>query len=236
MQSTASANFKHASIVGLKQVTEGQACTCAIGLEKLEKAETTINQDSSIFIGACDNSMLYNKKEYAQLSNNPSVDVIALSFKNHPSSSRNPQMYGWIKVDDNSKKNAKILGVSVKKPISDNPQHDHAIVGAFYFRKAEYFTLGLKRLMELNKRVNGEFYVDSIIGELAEMGYHCNVFQIDDYICWGTPDDLRTFEYWQEFFHKCSWHPYKIQADKTADLNDSELLNRVEHQIIQPYT
>ena len=100
-------------------------------------------------------------------------------------------------------------------PISDTPGNDHAIVGSFWFRKAQDLLDGLKRLQEKNVRVNNEFYVDSLIGELAEMGLDCRVFEIDYYVCWGTPDDLKVFQYWQEFFNECPWHPYRIELDPT---------------------
>jgi len=37
---------------------------------------------------------------------------------------------------------------------------------------------------------------------------------VDSYLCWGTPDDLRTFEYWQSCFHKWSSHPYRLEVDQ----------------------
>ena len=38
-------------------------------------------------------------------------------------------------------------------------------------------------------------------------------FEVDHYICWGTPDDLHTYRYWQEFFNKVNWHPYDYETD-----------------------
>ena len=37
------------------------------------------------------------------------------------------------------------------------------------------------------------------------------IFEIDYYICWGTPNDLKTFQYWQNCFDKWDAHPYKSQ-------------------------
>ena len=38
--------------------------------------------------------------------------------------------------------------------------------------------------------------------------------EIDKYICWGSPNDLKTYEYWQEYFHKAVHHPYKKELDE----------------------
>jgi hypothetical protein len=62
-------------------------------------------------------------------------------------------------------------------------------------------------------RVNGEFYVDSCINDAVAAGLNCRIFEVAHYLCWGTPDDLRTFEYWQSCFHKWDAHPYRIEHD-----------------------
>ena len=74
-----------------------------------------------------------------------------------------------------------------------------------------------QNLIDKNIRVNGEYYVDSLLNELIELGYKVKVFEVDDYICWGTPNDYETFIYWQSFFHKCSFHPYSLEKDITVD-------------------
>ena len=236
--------YPECSIVALDHVTEGQACTCAFGVEN---ASPPVDLEKPLIIGACDNGMLYDREKFQTLIDNQKVDAVAFTFRNHPASKRNPKAYGWIKTEQGSNSSAhgssasaqsssttahgarasaqsssfppsgadRIVGVSVKVPISDTPGNDHAIVGSFWFRKAQDLLDGLKRLQEKNVRVNNEFYVDSLIGELAEMGLDCRVFEIDYYVCWGTPDDLKVFQYWQEFFNECPWHPYRIELDPT---------------------
>ncbi|AUP79385.1 hypothetical protein C1H87_11970 [Flavivirga eckloniae] len=197
--------FPESKIISLNEVTEGQACTCELGLkgEDLEKP---------LLIAACDNGMLWNEKKYETLLKNKSVDAIIWSFRDHPSSERNPEMYGWIKTEGD-----KVTGVSVKKAISETPRKDHAIVGTFYFRKGLHFQNALNKMYEKNTRVNGEFYVDSCIEELVNMGLNVKVFEIDNYICWGTPNDYKTYKYWQSFFHKVDWHSYRLEKDITMN-------------------
>ena len=35
-------------------------------------------------------------------------------------------------------------------------------------------------------------------------GVNVRAFCVENYICWGTPDDYETYVYWQKFFDKCS--------------------------------
>lgn len=194
--------YPDAKIVTVESLTEGQASTCELGLEY-------INAEDSLLIGACDNGMLWNSEKFQQLANDPDVEAIVFSFRHHVSSERNPQMYGWIDIDEQQT----IKNVSVKKPISNDPFSDHAVVGSFYFKHARIFKEALDQLYAKNIRINNEFYVDSLVNEVIALGYTAKVFELDQYVGWGTPNDLRTYEYWQSFFHKWAWHPYTLDQE-----------------------
>ena len=70
------------------------------------------------------------------------------------------------------------------------------------------------RLIGRDGRVNGEFYVDSAIEDALALGLEARIFEIDHYLCWGTPDELRSFEYWQSCFQKWPAHSYALEADR----------------------
>ena len=213
LKSTLKNEYPNSKIISISEVTKGQAITCSLGLEDVD-----IN--NSLLIAATDNGMIYNKIEYQKLIEDEKIDAIIFTFRNHISSKNNPHMYGWVKTDNND--NA--IGVSVKSPISENPLKDHAIVGTFFFKKIAYFNKGLNELLNKDIKVNGEYYVDSLLGEVINLGLNVKVFEIEDYICWGTPDDYSTFVYWQSFFSKVSWHPYSLEKDITVDLDSIEQL------------
>jgi len=215
--------YTDAKIVRIDEVTEGQAITCALGL-------TNTDGNAPLLIAATDNGMLYDKAKYQALLDDQKVDAIVWTFRHHQSSKNNPQMYGWVKTHDET-----VKGVSVKKAISDDPFNDHAIVGTFYFRTVQYFNEALEGLIKKNVRVNGEFYVDSLVDELINMGLTVKIFEIDDYICWGTPDDYETFVYWQSFFHKVPWHPYYLEKDPTVNPNKIKDLNSQFRAFQQEY-
>ena len=118
-------------------------------------------------------------------------------------------MYGWIDADASGV----IKGVSVKKPLS-NPSIDPIVVGTFTFKRLGDFLNSVDHMKSRKALVNGEYYVDTAINDAISLGLRCVIFEIDSYICWGTPNDLRTFEYWQSCFDKWSGHPYHIGLDK----------------------
>ena len=223
LENTLKNEYINSKIVSIDEVTEGQAITCSLGLKD-------VDTNASLLIAATDNGMIYDKEKYQILIEDKTVDAVIFTFKNHISSKNNPQMYGWVKTEDNS-----ATGVSVKVPISDDPYNDHAIVGTFWFKKVEYFNKALKSLIAKDIRVNGEYYVDSLMGELIELGLNVRVFEVDDYICWGTPDDYETFVYWQSFFHKINWHPYNLEKDITVNQKKIVQLDKKYKTFTQEY-
>ena len=201
-------HYKNTNIYGIDRVTEGQACTCDIGINK-----NYLDLNNSILISACDNGVYYDIKKYQELIDDESNDVIVWSFRNNPTSKNNPNMYAWMNVD----KNNNILSVSCKKFDENihNIKTSHVIIGTMFFRKANYFIDGLTENYKNNIRSNNEFYVDDVINQNIKMGLKVKVFEVKNYICWGTPDDYETYLYWRNFFDKCEWHNYKKINDIT---------------------
>ena len=74
-----------------------------------------------------------------------------------------------------------------------------------------------KKYNFISKEHNGDWISIDLMREKFELGLNCKLFEVDKYICWGTPNDLKTFEYWQSCFHKWSSHPYCLELDKNIE-------------------
>ena len=181
-------HFSNSQIIGIDTTTEGQACTCEIAIRN-----ANISDNEPILISACDNGVDYNVNKYKELEENPDIDVIVWSFTNNPTGRIYPHMYAWLDVDDSNN----IRYVSVKKKLEGAK---HAIIGTMYFRRKDIYMKGLDSIYKNNIRTNGEYYVDNLLNPLIDMGYNVKVFEVDNYICWGTPSDYKTYQYWYEYF------------------------------------
>jgi bifunctional N-acetylglucosamine-1-phosphate-uridyltransferase/glucosamine-1-phosphate-acetyltransferase GlmU-like protein len=182
--------YNKTEIIGIDYITEGQACTCDLAFQKFN-----IDLEKPIFISACDNGVYYDIKKYETLLEDQEVDIIIWSFSNNPTSKLFPYMYAWLDVDENNY----IKRVSIKKPFND-VENKYAIIGSMTFKKGKYFKEGLKKIYESNYRTNGEFYVDNMIEPLVNSGYKVKIFDVENYLCWGTPNDYKTYNYWKEYF------------------------------------
>lgn len=185
--------FPKARFLSVSGLTQGQACTCLL-------AEKWIDGEEELLIAGCDNGMIIDKKKFDSMREN--TEIIVFTFRNNEVVLKNPDAYGWMKVDEADN----IIGLSIKKALSDTPKNDHAVVSTFWFRHGQQFVTAAKKMIAENDRVNNEFYVDQVLKHALELGYHAKVFEIERYIGWGTPRDYeiyqKTFEYWNKFAEK----------------------------------
>jgi hypothetical protein len=93
-------------------------------------------------------------------------------------------------------------------PLHEDVRADAGIIGAFWFRQARFFLEAADALIAQNRRINNEFYVDSAVEVLVEQGRRARVFDVQHNICFGSPDDVRTYEYWAAYFRKAAHHPF----------------------------
>jgi len=192
--------FEDPRLVVLSKISDGQASTCLSGMGE-------VDPDLPLTIGACDNGAIYDAHTFEALLADFSTDVVVWVARGYPGATARPSMYGWVEVDGD-----KVISISVKTPLA-NPSQDPIVTGTFTFKHASDFVLAVNRMIERDGRVNGEFYVDTCINDAIAIGLRVRMFEIDSYLCWGTPEDLKRFEYWQSCFHKWEGHPYRLEMD-----------------------
>lgn len=181
------------SVFYLDAVTDGQATTVlqAIG---------DVDDETPLTVTACDNGALYDANRLGMLLEDKAVDAIVWAFRGdtHPTSRYNPNAYAWLDVDENMR----LHGVSVKKQFYDRP-NTYCIIGTMFFRKTGDYRRAYDQIRARGIMTNGEYYVDNLLVPLLEEGKNIVVFPVDHYLCWGTPNDYKTFTYWSDHFLQC---------------------------------
>ncbi len=189
-------NFDNPVIISVDHLTEGQAMTCML-------ARPFIPDDATLTIGASDNDMTYDLDIVQNMFDNNDVDGWIWTFRDNNSVLAKPEMYGWVQIEQTT---THALNVSCKVPISKNPIRDHAIIGAFTFKKALYFFDAVNSMVSSNTRINNEFYVDVAMNFVINAGLKIEVCEVEKYICWGTPADYELYLYWLHYFKRRLLH------------------------------
>ncbi len=216
--------FSSPRILSLSLITEGQAATALC-------AKPELDLERPLLIGACDHQIFYDEARFQKLTAEDSgVDALIFTYRNNPNVRRNPQAYGWVAVDAAGQ----AYSVSVKKALPGNPLKNHAITGSFWFRKARYFTEQAERMIQENSRINNEFYIDQAMNYLIQAGLKVQAFEVDAYASWGTPEDLKTYEYWQRLFHLTSAPKAQPKQNSFASALETQPAATVKLSIVIP--
>lgn len=174
-----------ATVVPVAGLTEGQACTCLLGLSEADP-------DKPLLVAPCDNGMAWNEAAFASLVANPAVDVVCWTFTRHLAIRAKPEAWGYVSADAQGRCRA----VSVKRPLTDNPFEEDCLIGTFWFRSARLFEELARELIQKDQRVTGEFYVDSMTDVAIQIGLDVRRFRVDRYVSWGKPEDLLEYRKW----------------------------------------
>ncbi|MBN2585259.1 NTP transferase domain-containing protein [Patescibacteria group bacterium] len=162
----------------------GQATSCLLALPHL-------SPEDNIFIAACDNSFLFDRQRFLKLTQRPDVDAIIWTFTKDELLTAQPEAWGWVKLATDGET---ITDMSVKIPVSQNPLDDHAVVGAFYFKKTKQFAEAGNLMIKEKYQTNGEYYLDALPIFYNRLGWKSIIFDVELYVGWGKPADLHKYE------------------------------------------
>ncbi len=182
-----------ARVVGLSGPTEGQAVTCALACEALLP-------EVPVLVSSCDHGMVWDDERWqALLDEDP--DVVVWGQRGYPGADATPGAFAYIVTDGNASGGAeRVLRVSVKQPLGPDPRRDLLLVGTFYFKRPALLAELIAELRARDIRVNGELYLDSVVDLAVARGLSVRAFEADGYLCWGSPEALRDFNFWHAWY------------------------------------
>ncbi|MEI8061981.1 MAG: sugar phosphate nucleotidyltransferase [bacterium] len=184
-------HFPKSEIIVQTSELKGQA-------DSVLQAEKFIEPDSILTVASCDAGPIYDKEKFESELLSTENDALVWSFKHYPPMQTQPTSYGWIVADENSF----VRKIQYKIPISEKPLEDPAVVGWFTYKKAKVCFDAIKEMIEKNIKSSSEFSLDECTNILVQNKTRVKTFEIETFLSWGTPTELRTYQYWQGYFNK----------------------------------
>jgi len=190
-----------ARVVSLPGLTRGQAESALRGLE-------AVRGNGPVTVAACDALATVSRSAFdaAICAAGPDGVVPWLARPLH-SAQRNPAQYGWASTDGAGR----IREVALKS--APDSAAWGVMIGTFTFGSRDGAIRQIERLMDDGERVNGEFYLDSLVRRAVADGSGAVGLDVDAFVSVGTPAEYEAVLYWQSCFHKWVHHPYSLAAD-----------------------
>jgi dTDP-glucose pyrophosphorylase len=163
-------------IVTVDKVTEGAACTVLL-------AKEIINHDDPLMIANADQVVELKIDEYLAEMTQRQADGLIMTFEaNHPK-------WSYCQLNPQSE-----VTLVVEKQVVSN----EATVGIYNFRHGKDFVWAAEKMIQLNLRSNGEFYVAPTYNLLIEKGARVVVArtgrEYEGMYGLGIPEDLSFFK------------------------------------------
>ncbi len=184
--------IKNLHVKVLKNKTSGMATTCYEYLKNY-------NGNKPILISSCDYAVVFNENKLSDTINFFDPDVIVWTFKNYPDARLSPFAYAYCEIN-----NGEIAKISEKTPISDEPHLDNIVQGIFYFKSKKIFMRAFNKMIKSKNKINNEYYVGNSINELIKENLSVIPFEVEQYICLGTIQDLKVYNFWSNHFYEKS--------------------------------
>lgn len=183
-------HFPTCEIVIVPGLTEGQACTVRLAAEAFA-------EDTDVLVAACDNTHVYDSEVFHRDTSSGQWDGLVWTYRGDNRVLPKPTSYGWVGVESNGQQ---VTNISCKKPISEDLLNDHVVSGFFWFRSAFALFNAIDSLVASNQRINNEFYLDVVPNGMIAAGNRFGTFEVEKYIGWGTPEELRDYQRWEKYF------------------------------------
>ena len=165
-------------------------------IETLSQSINKVNlpDDNNILISPCDASIDLDWNDLLEkYKNYKDFDAIIFTFSGYPYAKWMPDQYGWLSVNkDNSVKE-----IHYKKGW-DKDFLNPIITGYFFFPNIGKLKNDLKVFQESLNKTQNEVSIDEFCQFLIDSNNKVISYQVDDFLCLGTPLEFRTYEYFLE--------------------------------------
>jgi len=158
------------------------------------QAKHLMKENEPLIISYCDFFCQWNYQRFLQKA---TMYEGAMSvFKGfHPASFGNTN-YCYIKTNPDRE----MIALQEKQPFTNNRSEEYASTGVYYLESWHMFEYYANLIINQGKRVATEFYVSLIYNPIVESGKKVCTFEVEKFICWGTPQDLKEYLFWSEYF------------------------------------
>ncbi len=163
-------------------------------LQAMKKDDFLDNEP--VIVSYCDFSVWWNYEHFKKTMIETTCDAAAISYKGFHPHLLGPQLYASMRVDENNW----MLECREKYSFTENKMDSFQQAGSFYFAKGSILKKCFQEVVDRNLVVNGEYYVSVATQVAVENGFKVYVYPLEHFLQWGTPEDMKTYQFWSDYF------------------------------------
>lgn len=163
----------------------------------IENSLSQLDPQKGVLISYCDYGLKWDPWDFANFVQSTQCDTCLVSYRGFHAHYLSPVPYAYSRLEGEL-----VRQVKEKGSFTDQRENEYASCGAYYFREVSALKKALEFQKKNNLKINGEYYTSLTAEALLQMSPDAQgrVYEIEAFYQWGTPQDLREFEYWEGVF------------------------------------
>lgn len=157
-------------------------------------ADLKVDETAEIIISYCDFTVSWDYELFKRQV--LGYDAGAPYFTGFQAASLGKTKYAYMRHE-----NFNMIELREKESFTSDRLSEAASTGIYYFKSLSYFQSLTNSLFSSGKKFpNNESYTSLLLNESVEMSGNILLFKVDQFICFGTPEDYDQFNYWHKYF------------------------------------
>ncbi|MCM2352152.1 MAG: NTP transferase domain-containing protein [Pseudobdellovibrio sp.] len=148
-----------------------------------------------VFVTYCDYGQVWDAEDFLNFVRKNDSDMCFVGYRGFHAHYLTANMYCYAKTEGHI-----ISDIKEKESFSKNREDDFASTGGYYFKSAKLLKEAIIEQQKQNLSWNGEYFTSlaakALMNVRSDLKVHA--YEINKFFQWGTPEDLKAFEYWAE--------------------------------------
>ncbi len=157
-------------------------------------ADPVIDDDEPVIFTYCD---FYQHWDYRKfLWKVDGYDGGVAVFKGYHPASFGNTYYAYLRCNELGE----MLELREKQSFTEHRHEEPASTGVYYVRSWRTYRQFARQVLAAGENVGGEFYISLIYSPMVAGGMKVIAYEVERFICWGTPRDVEQFAFWSDYF------------------------------------
>lgn len=157
-------------------------------------ADDVVDDGEPVILTYCDFYQHWNYRQFLWTVD-PYHGGIAI-FKGFIPASFGTTYYAYLRCNERGE----MLELREKQAFTDQRYEERASSGVYYIGSWALFRRYAQRVLREQPPVGSEYYVSLLFNPLIADGYRTITFEVERFICWGTPADVEQYIFWSDYF------------------------------------
>jgi NDP-sugar pyrophosphorylase family protein len=163
-------------------------------------ADGCMRADEPVIISYCDFTMSWNYQHF--LLKAALYDGAIPVFRGFHPASYGDTYYGYVRTNDA----LEMIELREKQSFTPNRVEEFASTGVYYVDRWQTFRHYAHEIIAQEQKVGSEYYASLVYPPMVRDGKSVCVYEVEKFICWGTPEDVVEYTFWSEYFARVAEH------------------------------